>query len=234
MTGVLHNLRLVARDLEAEDKFDKTVRVEHVNACLATLHKINAALSKFKFQNDQTIRNAAHRLKRLFVSADTKALCKEVRRHRKTLSLALSACFSLLKAYHDRLNVRDQMAHSPRASELVELIHEMVVYLGDVRIIVDGLDECGDESALIAEVLHKLASAPQTVVSMAVLSRDLISVREVLGIPSYQHVEVTAHTEDIEHYVRTEIEERRRRLRNRRDDLKEEIVRKLTSKAQGM
>lgn len=388
LTGVLHNLRLVARDLEADDKFDQTIRIEHVNSCLATLHKINSALSEFQFRKDQTLRNAVHRLKWPFASADTKDLCKEVRRHRETLSLALSAdtlvgllqclstqkdivshlksihatlrrrdevayriamdderrkifkffsvvdtwpyyeaslslrhpttgfwlteddvfkrwaqepgtklwltgipgagktilsgliieerqktagpkdavvyfycdykdsntqnslnilssittqiamrdeaCFSLLSSYYDQLNTRDQMARSPKASELIDLIHEMVAYLEDVTIIVDGLDECGDESGNVAEMLHDVASAPQNAISMAILSRDEIVIREVLGVPSYHHIEVTAHTEDIEHYVRTEIEERRRRLRTRSEDLKEEIVQKLVSKAQGM
>lgn len=388
LTGVLHSLRLVARDLEADDKFDKTVRIEHVNACLATLHKINSALAEFQFRKDQTIRNAVHRLKWPFASSDTKDLCKEVQRHRETLSLALSAdtlvgllqclstqedivahlisidanlrrkdetayriamdderrkifksffivdvrpyyeaslslrhpttgfwlteddvfkrwtqesgsklwltgipgagktvlsgliieecqkiaspkdavvyfycdykdshthqslnilssitaqiamkdeaCFSLLSSYYDQINTRDQIARSPKASELVDLIHEMASYLEDLTIIVDGLDECGDESGVVAEILHNVASAAQKNISMVVLSRDEISIREVLGVSSYHHIEVTAHTEDIEHYVRTEIEERRRRLRNRSEDLKEEIVQKLVSKAQGM
>ena len=39
LNGVLHNLRLVAQDLEADIARSYSLRTDHVNSCLATLYR---------------------------------------------------------------------------------------------------------------------------------------------------------------------------------------------------
>jgi hypothetical protein len=52
----------------------------------------------------------------------------------------------------------------------------------------------------------------------------------------FGHIEIAAHTEDVEHYVRTEIEDRlkKKKLRLKSSNLKDEIVRQLVTRAKGM
>lgn len=106
----------------------------------------------------------------------------------------------------------------------------------DVRLVIDGLDECGDNAEEASEWLKTLSCEGQDSISLALLSRDELQIREYLGPPVCTHIEVAAQTKDIEHFVRTEIEERskRRHLRIKSPDLKEEIIKILISKAQGM
>jgi uncharacterized protein with gpF-like domain len=68
------------------------------------------------------------------------------------------------------------------------------------------------------------------------LSRDEPDIREEFQSPFCDHIEIAAHTKDLEHYVRTEIEARRKknRLRIKTETLKEEIVNQLVSRANGM
>ncbi|KAJ8116317.1 hypothetical protein OPT61_g2235 [Boeremia exigua] len=387
LTGVLHSLAIVALDLGADDRFDNTVRFEHVNSCLATLYRIQNTIPVFDITKSHSLRNTLNRLKWPLKSSETKEMGEEVRRHRDTLSLALSAdtivgllqclssqndvlnhikhidatmrrkndsdfritmnenrrrifnsffvvnphqyyekaldlrhpttgfwltqsdnykswikspgsrlwltgipgagktvlsglviqdclerastnylviyyycdyrsqvsqdmvnllsslagqiakkhegCFALLETYYGRLHRPDQMERTAKAEELVDLIQTMSANFDEVRIIVDGLDECGENSAEAAEVLHELILVPHNNISLAILSRDVLEIRDVIGA-TFDHIDVAAHTEDIEHYVRSEIEGSRSRLRHRSKNHKEEIVQRLKSKAHGM
>lgn len=75
----------------------------------------------------------------------------------------------------------------------------------EVRIVIDGLDECGDLTGLVCHWLERLLCADGTNISFALLSRDEHEIRDVFGSPVCSHVEVAAHTEDIEHHVRAKL-----------------------------
>lgn len=66
--------------------------------------------------------------------------------------------FRLLNAFHDQIHPQNQLKRDPEVDELVELFHKMSSIFEDVRIIVDGLDECGDKSRPVSRVLKSLAT----------------------------------------------------------------------------
>ncbi|KAF1851654.1 ankyrin, partial [Cucurbitaria berberidis CBS 394.84] len=393
LTGVLHNLHLVVEELEDDSTIDNAIKVDHVASCSATLKRIDSVLSSIQFPKDQKIQNAIQRLKWPFKATETKEIGDEVRRHRETLSLALSAdsmtallqclstqksiikqldniqetlqrnkdfqlgialnedrrrilksfftveprqyfetslslrhsgtgswlyedttfqgwlqdpgsrvwltgipgagktvlsatiiqgcltrssatqaiavayyycdykstdsqnvvnifsalagqiamknevSFVLLKDYYDQLHARDQMEQQPKTEELIKIIQDMASTFDDVRIVVDGLDECGEAMAAVAESLHNLVCAPRATISLAILSRREQAIRDVFEEDdTYTHIEIAAHKEDIESYVQSEIDERtrNRRLRIRSPELKLLIAQELVSKADGM
>jgi len=108
-------------------------------------------------------------------------------------------------------------------------------FFEDVRLIVDGLDECNDNAGEVASELRSLGDG-HAVISMCLLSRDELDIRTKLQAPMFDHIEIEAHTQDVEHYVRTEIEERlkNKKLRLKNSDLKDEIVHQLVTRANGM
>ncbi|KAF2874724.1 hypothetical protein BDV95DRAFT_616005, partial [Massariosphaeria phaeospora] len=361
LTGVLHNIHLIVEDLEDDKSFHNCIRIDHVNACLNILHNLEKTLGKMQFSKDQKTRTIILRLSWPFKTAETKTLCEELRAHRGTLQLALSAdsmvallqflssqkhivaqlenvqkairdnqeletrvkldedrrrvlnyfltswlngsgsgiwlsgipgagktvlsaliiqkcldsripgravayyycdyknvqtqqvannfgalaaqiaiqdesCLILLEQYYEALHPRSQMERHPSAEELVKLLHQMSSRFDDVRIVLDGLDECGDNTATASDLLFNLFQAPQKNLSLALLSRNEVEIRNVFDDPSCKHIEVAAHTEDVEHYVRTEVEKRTRKklLLNCNPELKNLMIKRLVSKAQGM
>ncbi|KAH7123881.1 hypothetical protein B0J11DRAFT_324253 [Dendryphion nanum] len=389
LTGVLHNLHVIAQELEDDSTIHNAIRIDHVKSCLATLYKIKSLLAKVDFPKDKTISRAIQKVKWPIKASETKTLSLEVHKHREVLSLALSAdsmavllqslssqkdivkhldridkmlqkgernelcisldserksilrafftveprhyletvldlrhpttgfwleqhdtfqtwlhvagsklwltgipgagktvfsgliiqeCFAvmgpdtavayfycdyknklsqdivnifsaisgqiamkhepsflLLKQFYESLHLRDHMERKPKAAELIKLIHEMATGLDDVRIIIDGLDECGDQTRQAAGCIQELVSS-QANISLVLLSRDDPDIRDTLKDLSWSHIEITAHTEDIEHYVRSEIKQRMKdnRLRVRSNQLKDLIVEQLITRAQGM
>jgi hypothetical protein len=387
LNGVLHNLRLVAEDLEIDNVLDYSTRVDHVKSCLATLYKLDAELNKIGLTGKGKLKDTIRKLNWPFKSVNTKQFIEDIRQHRNNLSFALSAdsmtalikCLSnqtelleqvanistrirdrvdvetrieidaerqsilnsfltvdpypgfktslqlrhpttgfwlsenetfkkwlrepgihiwlsgipgagktvlssliiqacmdrstadravafyycdykdlnsqkttnilgslasqlarqnessyqLLKSYYEVLHPKHQLQRSMDKDELIRLLQDISNTFEDVRIVVDGLDECGNNSG---EAIRALASMAAATVSLSLLSRDEFDIREVLRSLSYEHIEISAHTEDLQHYVRSEIEERIKtnRLRVKSSDLKEEIVIQLVSRAQGM
>lgn len=89
LSGVLHNLHLVASQLEGEP-FDTAIQVNHVYSCIHTVEKVERILDKFqpsaRSQNMETMK----RLKWPFSVSEAKTLCAEVEGHKTTLSFALN------------------------------------------------------------------------------------------------------------------------------------------------
>ncbi|CAO2651335.1 Nn.00g096320.m01.CDS01 [Neocucurbitaria sp. VM-36] len=391
LTGVLHNLHLVAEELEDDSTISNATKIDYVASCSATLKRIEGLLSKIQFSKDERYQNAIQRLKWPIKTTEIVELGDEVRRHRETLSLALSAdtmvallqclssqksiigrldgiqvalqqskdfqlgisldedrrrilksfltveprpyyekslelryfgtgswlykndtfqswlhepgsrlwltgipgagktvlsgmmiqeclarassteaiayyycdynnirsqdiinifsalaaqiaaknesSFTLLRGYYNQLHSRDQMERQPKIEELISLIQDMASDFSDVRLIVDGLDECGEAMVVAAESLQKLVCAPRATISLALLSREEQAIRNIINEDgTYGHIEIAAQREDIESYVQSEIEMRmqKRRLRIRSEELKLLIVQELVSKAGGM
>ena len=90
LSGVLHNLNLVAYQLEGEP-FDKTIQATHIHLCLQTVDKVRAILDKFDSSNQSFSVKTVKRLKWPFSISEAKDLCTEIEGHKASLSLALTA-----------------------------------------------------------------------------------------------------------------------------------------------
>ncbi|KAH7070026.1 hypothetical protein FB567DRAFT_564797 [Paraphoma chrysanthemicola] len=145
------------------------------------------------------------------------------------------AAFESLKNLYSKLHSGHQVKRTPEAEELVQTLQTMSEVFEDVRIVVDGVDECGRTAGEVSLALKLLAEG-QVTISLCCLSRDELEIREELQPPFCIHIEIAAHTEDLQHYVRTEMAERikRKKLRLKSNDLKDEIVDQLVSRADGM
>jgi hypothetical protein len=389
LSGVLHNLHVVAEDLEADQVSQYSTRAEYVNSCLATLYKLDESLKKIVFSDNGKRRNTINKLSWPFKSAHITQFIEDVRQHRNNLSFALSAdsmttllkclsaqdkllerfndidmrlfekesimtritmddkrrrildyflfvnphenfktslklrfpttgfwltenknfstwlhgssshlwlsgipgagktvlssliieecmnrgtaeraiaffycdyktinsqnvvnilgsiasqlarqnedSFQILEKYYIALHPEHQLNQHPDIEQLIQLLRSMSSTFEDVRIIVDGLDECGSSTVEVLEAFKSVIQEHETI-SLALLSRDEVEIREELGPPVCAYIEIAAHTKDIEHYVRSEIENRitKKKLRVKSVELKEEIVLQLVTRAQGM
>jgi hypothetical protein len=144
--------------------------------------------------------------------------------------------FDILESYYQTLHPDNQLEAKPKAQDLLVVLKKMVCEFEDIRLVVDALDECGDNTRIVAKRLKELVSCDAGNLSLALLSRDETDIGDVFEPPFSTHIEIAAHVEDVEQYVRTEIENRTRekKLRIRNPALKEDIVRRLIDKASGM
>ena len=90
LSGILHNVGLIACQLEGEP-FDSTIQANHIHSCLQTVDKIRSILDKFDSSTEGHGMKIAKRLKWPFSGTEVKDLCKELEGHKTTLSLALTA-----------------------------------------------------------------------------------------------------------------------------------------------
>jgi len=101
LSGILHSLHLVARQLEPET-YDRTIRVHHIHYCHEKLESIKARLQKAFPTEDSpsTGKILLRKLKWPFSAIETQSLVEDIQRQKETLSLALSTdnLSSLLKA----------------------------------------------------------------------------------------------------------------------------------------
>lgn len=90
LSGILHNLNLVAYQLEGQP-FDTTIQANHIHLCLQTMDKIRTILDKFDLSNQGFSIKAIKRLRWPFSASEAKDLCTEIEGHKASLSLALTA-----------------------------------------------------------------------------------------------------------------------------------------------
>lgn len=90
LSGILHNLQLVAAEFEGES-FDTTIQINHVYSCVQTVEKIEKILDKYHTSSAGPEKmEKIKRLKWPFSVSEVKALCVEIEQHKTTLSLALN------------------------------------------------------------------------------------------------------------------------------------------------
>lgn len=106
----------------------------------------------------------------------------------------------------------------------------------DVRIIIDGLDECGAFVDVAVLGVQEVVTDDLKNISLAVFGRDEAIIRDRFQSLDCGHVEIVVDGKDIDLYVRAEMDRliQDRRLRFKDPHLKKEIVEKLVAKAQGM
>lgn len=119
--------------------------------------------------------------------------------------------FAILQAYYDQLHPQRGFDQTPDPDELRAKIGDMSELFTQIIIVVDGLDECGDNTGDVVAVLEELATT-YAKVSMALFSRNHEDIRYILE-PEFEHIQISGHIEDIKLYVGAELD---KRIRERR------------------
>lgn len=142
--------------------------------------------------------------------------------------------FSLLEEYFDELNPQNQLPKQPKREQLLILATDMANMFDKVYLVIDGLDECGDNIVSMVQSLKSLADSSQTI-STAFFSRKEEEIREELE-DDYDQIEIEAHTEDLEAYTLAQISQRKslKKLEVANPSLHEEIFRTLVQGSRGM
>ncbi|KAF5591047.1 hypothetical protein FPANT_5780 [Fusarium pseudoanthophilum] len=150
------------------------------------------------------------------------------------LGLQGEEAFDLLEEYFDMLYPDDKLPTKPRLDDLVELVGCMSEVYEKVFVIVDGLDECGDQVARMTRCLKAIVDGSETV-SSALFSRKEEEIREQLA-EGFEHIEVSAHVKDLEDYTLAEVSKRKvlKSIERTNPDLYKDILHALVHGAQGM
>ena len=141
------------------------------------------------------------------------------------------AAFEILETYYDELHPKSGLQRPAEVARLFEVAGNMASKFAKVFIVIDGLDECGKSTEQIAKQIGNLFRRSPNI-SAAVFSRDEVEIREHLT-EGFKHIAIDAHKEDLELYVRAEMESRTH-LSRFEPDLKREIREGLINRAQGM
>jgi hypothetical protein len=112
LTGVIHNVQIIARELEQDPLHTSTVRLDHVNACLDLLHKMKKNLSNLEFDPKSKLKTTLAKLIWPYKSVETRELIGEIRACRDTLAIALDAdsMYTLLKSLSLQKDIKDELA----------------------------------------------------------------------------------------------------------------------------
>ena len=124
---------------------------------------------------------------------------------------------------------------SEETPELADLIREMTKRFDRVVVIVDGLDECGNNVPEVTRELNNLVLQDPTNISMLLLSRHEHEIEHVLA-SDYIHVPISAKSPDLQLYVYAQMERSTAEGRLIIDDadIKSKIIQKLVNSADGM
>ncbi|KAF5548252.1 hypothetical protein FMEXI_4816 [Fusarium mexicanum] len=150
------------------------------------------------------------------------------------LALQNDESFEHLDNYFKKLCPSRGLSKEPEVADLRATIADMIKTFRQVLIIVDGLDECGDEMSNVTTCLSDLAGLAQPA-TVALFSRNEMQIRSRMG-KNFTEIPIEAHTEDIENYVLSELEQRIQscRLLVRKSETRDAIQRELIDRAHGM
>lgn len=142
--------------------------------------------------------------------------------------------FDLLQNYYDELHSAGSLPKKADPDDLRALVGRMCEQFDQVLVVVDGVDECGNSMDEVAEALSDLANTTNAI-SMAIFSRHEWEIERQIG-DDFKSISIEARTQDIDLYVRAELESlvNRGRLRITNASLKDEIREALVNQAQGM
>ena len=143
-------------------------------------------------------------------------------------------CFKESEAFYEVHHSGKQVSTSYRPDELRDLILQMSSFFNQTMIVVDGLDECGKDTATVVELLSSLSKSEKSSVQTVFLSRDEIEIRETLT--DYNPLSIAADKGDLQLYVASEIGARmkNRRLHINNKSIGEHIMDRLVNGANGM
>ncbi|KAK7751938.1 hypothetical protein SLS62_006081 [Diatrype stigma] len=144
--------------------------------------------------------------------------------------------YQILEGYYKDLRLHNEIPADPSPDKLLQILAEMSGCFDQVFIVVDGLDECEADADAMARMLRRLATQrSNNSITTALLSRDVIDIRQQVE-DDFTHIDIQAHTEDIQLYVASEMEKliSEKRLRIRDISLKDQIMTQLVNGAKGM
>ena len=143
--------------------------------------------------------------------------------------------FEMLQGLHEKHSFDNKMTSEYEPEELRDLILHMASTFDSTLLLVDALDECGDNTSSVLELLASLnTTGNMSDVKRLFLSRNEQDIDDWLG--NYPQIQIEAASSDVKLYVGAEIEQRTRRslLRLKDPSLKEYIMDRLVSGAKGM
>ena len=141
----------------------------------------------------------------------------------------------LQRLYRKHYTDNNKMTTEYEPEELRDLIVDMASTFDSTLLLVDALDECGNNTSFVVELLASLnTNGNISDVKTLFLSRDEQNIRDWLN--GYCEISIAATSSDLKLYVGAEIENRTRRnqLRLKDPSLKERIMERLISGAEGM
>lgn len=150
------------------------------------------------------------------------------------LAVQKEEAYGYLDRYYQELHPRRGLERRPDVSGLQRILNDMVKSFDHVYLVVDGLDECGENTDGVINGILDIIKCSDNI-SSALLSRDEDNIRDKLE-ETFTELEIAAHTEDITEFVTSEIERRISNRSLRIDDLslKSEILERLIEGAKGM
>jgi Cdc6-like AAA superfamily ATPase len=152
------------------------------------------------------------------------------------LALQDEEAFDLLKEYYDLIHQEGSLARSASPEQIVDLIRKQTLLYDTSSLILDGLDECGDNLEEVLDLWISIKKEASGAIRTIVLSRELEVIEKRLIEDDYSRVSIAAQSADIRLYVAAEIKQRRNKGRWDIDDpvVNDFIQQKLVEKAQGM
>ena len=146
--------------------------------------------------------------------------------------------FRLLQDYYERCRSLSALSRAPELQPLIELFHEMAKQFEVVYVIVDGLDECGDNAINVTEALSSLEGLGlfgRGKLAITLLSRDEVDIRALL-IKRFSHIKIAARSIDLQLFVSEEMDRRMNvgDLEIGDASLKDVIMDRLIDRADGM
>jgi hypothetical protein len=145
------------------------------------------------------------------------------------------AC-EILEEEHKKIHPGTTDVKHLKPEILVSLLKKQFCLFDFTTLIIDGLDECGDNTANVLDQLVFLAGEFKLALRLAIFSRDELIIRKRLTEIDCESISIAAASSDIRLYAASEIEQRVRngRLLIEHSSTKEVILQKLIDKAQGM
>ena len=153
----------------------------------------------------------------------------------RQLAMQNEEAFEKLQGLYEKHFFHNKMTSEYEPEELCDLLLDMASTFDSTLLLVDALDECGDNTSSVLELLASLnTNGSMSDVKRLFLSRDEQNITDWLG--SYPHIQIEAASSDLKLYVGAEIEKRTRKnlLRLKDLSLKEHIMERLVSGAKGM
>ena len=141
---------------------------------------------------------------------------------------------AILRKFYKTQNPEHRPDFQYDCDALWNALRAMTLTFNSAMIIVDGLDECGTNTAEVVDALITLNDGDDATAKTIFLSRDEIEIRERLE--NYTKIAIAARSSDLRLYVASEIDTRTRKkmLRIKDPSLKEHILERLVNGAEGM
>ena len=142
--------------------------------------------------------------------------------------------FAKLREFYTANNPDHRLDVTYDSRDLLNLLRVVTLVFDCAMIIVDGLDECGQNTPMVVDALTSLNDCEDVTVKTIFLSRDEVEIRERLE--KYTKVSIAARSSDLRLYVGAELDLRMRekRLRIKDQSLKGHILERLVEGAEGM